>query len=146
MVKRGLNVRQTEKLAKKASAVPRAASSAPQKDSDTIALERDLSNLLGLEVEIKFRGAGGSLILHYRSLDQLDEVLQRLSHGAHGGGAPRDASAHVTGDGGAHYGSISDAEPLGPDGQGMGFSGDEDPAGTSDVDDVDDDAASGTRT
>jgi ParB family chromosome partitioning protein len=89
VVKRGLNVRQTEKLAKSSHGAPKIARKTPQKDTDTLALERDLSNLLGLDVEIKFHGAGGSLILHYRSLDQLDEVLQRLSHGSHGRGGAR---------------------------------------------------------
>lgn len=84
VVKRGLNVRQTEKLAKAGHGATRSVRKAPDKDVDTLALERDLTNLLGLDVEIKFSGAGGSLILHYRSLDQLDEVLHRLSHGSHG--------------------------------------------------------------
>lgn len=92
VVKRGLNVRQTEKLAKSGHGAPKSARKTPQKDTDTLALERDLSNLLGLDVEIKFHGAGGSLILHYRSLDQLDEVLQRLSHGSHGSRGARHPS------------------------------------------------------
>jgi ParB family chromosome partitioning protein len=56
-----------------------------EKDTDTLALERDLSNLLGLAVEVKLRAEGGALILHYRSLDQLDDILHRLSHGSRGG-------------------------------------------------------------
>ncbi len=96
VVKRGLNVRQTEKLAKSGVGAAKTVRRPPHKDTDTIALERDLSNLLGLEVEIKFQGAGGSLILHYRSLDQLDEVLQRLSHGAHGSRGARNSAADQT--------------------------------------------------
>jgi ParB family chromosome partitioning protein len=79
VVDRALNVRETEKLA---SAVrtepPRAARRPPTKDPDTVALERDLGNLLGLAVEIRFRGSGGSLLLHYTSVDQLDDILRRL--------------------------------------------------------------------
>ncbi len=80
VVRRGLNVRQTEKLAqaKKAKAKPRA----PRKDTDTIALERDLSALLGLKAEIRLRGDAGTLTLHYNSLEQLDDILNRLSHAA----------------------------------------------------------------
>ena len=46
---------------------------------NTVALERDLSAVLGLAVEIRFRGQGGTLILHYQSLDQLDDILLRLN-------------------------------------------------------------------
>ena len=85
VVERGLNVRQTEALASAerpaASAPPR---KPPAKDADTVALERDLAALLGLAVEIRFRGSGGSLVLNYSSLDQLDDILHRLSHGTHG--------------------------------------------------------------
>ena len=84
VVKRGLNVRQTEQLAKldggEAAAPPRPAA----KDADTLALERDLGNLLGLAVEIKLRRKGGALVLNYSSLEQLDDILHRLSHGRHG--------------------------------------------------------------
>jgi ParB family chromosome partitioning protein len=84
VVKRGLNVRQTEQLAKldgSHAAAPRAAA----KDTDTLALERDLGNLLGLAVEIKLRRNGGALVLNYSSLEQLDDILHRLSQGRHGG-------------------------------------------------------------
>ncbi len=80
----GLNVRQTEKLVRDASA--KAAKPRPprQKDADTIALERDLTNLLGLKVEIDDKGGKGSVRVHYKTLEQLDDILSRLSHGAHG--------------------------------------------------------------
>ena len=50
-----------------------------EKDADTIALERDLSNMLGLEVAIEFYGKGGSLMIRYETLEQLDDVLHRLN-------------------------------------------------------------------
>jgi ParB family chromosome partitioning protein len=84
VVAKGLNVRQAERLvqgarvpAAKVSAVAKPA--APVKDADTAALERDLSALLGLKVTISFQGQGGSLTIHYQTLEQLDDVLQRLS-------------------------------------------------------------------
>ncbi len=80
IVKQGLNVRQTERLVqrqKEARGEPGRKSS-PAKDPDTIALETDLSGLLGLKVSINFRGAGGELVIHYNTLDQLDEVLRRI--------------------------------------------------------------------
>ncbi len=76
VVGRGLNVRQAERLAR--GAKPRRP--AP-KDADTQAIERDLASLLGLKVEIRHRDEGGTLKLHYTSLEQLDDVLHRLSHG-----------------------------------------------------------------
>jgi ParB family chromosome partitioning protein len=81
VVKQGLNVRQTEKLIQsgRPSAKPaKAPPPPPPKDANTLALERDLSNLLGLKVSITFRGGAGELIIHYQTLDQLDDVLRRL--------------------------------------------------------------------
>lgn len=71
---RGLSVRQTEALAKApaAGAVPRPVR---QKDPETATLERDLSERLGLKVEIAYDGKGGCVRIHYRDLDQLDAVL-----------------------------------------------------------------------
>src|SRR5438876_3306282 len=75
----GLNVRQVEALAKeRASSCRRAATTRAVKNADTIALERRVSDALGLSVAIDHRGEGGVLRIHYRSLDQLDDVLRRL--------------------------------------------------------------------
>jgi ParB family chromosome partitioning protein len=87
VVAKGLSVRQTEKLAQaeggKAARAPASGGGKVRddehKDPDTLALERDLSNLLGLKVSIKFNGEGGELVIHYRTLEQLDDVLHRLS-------------------------------------------------------------------
>ena len=49
------------------------------KDADTLALERDLSNMLGLKVSIDFHGQGGALKIAYDTLEQLDNVLHRLT-------------------------------------------------------------------
>ena len=91
VVDRGLNVRQTERMA---SAVrgepPGSRRRAAAKDADTLALERSLGNLLGLSVEIRFAGSGGALVLHYTSLDQLDDILHRLRQG--GAPAARDGT------------------------------------------------------
>ena len=48
------------------------------KDADTRALERRLSDALGLEVSVDHRGEGGTLRIKYRDLDQLDAVLKKL--------------------------------------------------------------------
>ncbi len=89
VVKGGLNVRQTEKLARAQGVPSRASRPLRQKDADTVALEKDLANILGLKVDINFKGESGSLTVHYSSLEQLDDILQRLGrttevpHGEH---------------------------------------------------------------
>ncbi|WP_026986807.1 ParB/RepB/Spo0J family partition protein [Fodinicurvata fenggangensis] len=97
VVRRGLTVRDTERLVssrkagagetdaqgKSASATRKAGSNktSAAKDADTLALERDLSSLLGLKVNIELHGngEGGVLTVHYDTLDQLDDVLRRLN-------------------------------------------------------------------
>jgi len=79
IVDRGLNVRQVEALAKqRAKGAGRAVKKRAIKNADTVALERRLSNALGLAVTIDHRSKGGVLQVNYRSLDQLDEVVRRL--------------------------------------------------------------------
>lgn len=84
VAEKGLSVRETERLAgetKAPSSKQRSSGGArPQeKDADTLALERDLSTMLGLRVTIDLRGQGGTLGIHYNTLEQLDDVLHRLS-------------------------------------------------------------------
>ncbi|WP_113772004.1 ParB/RepB/Spo0J family partition protein [Kiloniella litopenaei] len=94
---KGLSVRETERLAKAMknelkependqtqlkkpiTSSKIKPSSGPQKDADTLALERDLSNMLGLKVSIDFHGQGGALKISYDTLEQLDNVLHRLT-------------------------------------------------------------------
>ncbi len=63
-----------------------------EKDEDTIALEQELSLSLGMNVVIDGAGPSGELRISYKSLDQLDELLHKLSHGGgnHGGGVRLD--------------------------------------------------------
>ena len=85
VVKSGLNVRQTERLASKVDAPKPASKPASDKDANTIALENDLSTLLGLKIDIEPKGHSGKLVINYQSLEQLDDILHRLTDGAHGG-------------------------------------------------------------
>jgi ParB family chromosome partitioning protein len=48
------------------------------KDADTRALEKTLSDALGLAVEIDHKGNGGAVTVTYKTLEQLDEVCRRL--------------------------------------------------------------------
>jgi len=78
---KGLSVREAERLAQKAKSPPSPPKSAASahKDPDTLALEKDLSNLLGLRVTIRGAGESGELAIAYKTLEQLDEVLKRLT-------------------------------------------------------------------
>lgn len=87
VISKGLSVRQTEKLAADRKGVeqqsrPRTASiKGGEKDADTIALENDMTNALGMRVTIDSPdGKSGKLSIEFKSLDQLDEVLHRLAH------------------------------------------------------------------
>ena len=97
VVKKGLNVRQTERLVKKEQRQKDSPPKAAYKDVDTLALERDLANLLGLKVGIKFKGGGGSLTVHYDSLEQLDDILLRLGKGGIPAAAPGKTADKPTG-------------------------------------------------
>ncbi|SDW12094.1 ParB/RepB/Spo0J family partition protein [Roseicitreum antarcticum] len=82
VVARGLNVRETETLARgpidKSVRKPRDRKS--DKDADTVVLEQDLSANLGMAVEIDHRAGGeGQIIIRYQRLDQLDQLCQLLS-------------------------------------------------------------------
>ncbi|WP_454885834.1 ParB/RepB/Spo0J family partition protein [Sphingomonas oryzagri] len=81
VIRRGLSVRETERLARteKGPRIARVAKSAPAPDADIAALERQLGDMLGLAVKIAHNGEGGTVTLSYSSLDQLDMVCQRLS-------------------------------------------------------------------
>jgi len=83
VVAKGLTVRQTEQLARKAGASPKqpARPKAREKDADTRMLEGDLSAAIGMSVRIEHAGAdgGGELRIRYRSLEDLDRLCQSLS-------------------------------------------------------------------
>jgi ParB family chromosome partitioning protein len=79
----GLNVRDTEALARKAAGAPSRprppSAPAAGKDADTLALENDLAEILGLEVQILDKGGVGEVRVRYATLEQLDELCRRLS-------------------------------------------------------------------
>jgi ParB family chromosome partitioning protein len=82
VVERDLSVRETEKLAREAK--PRAAGKGGERsggtaNADIVALERQLGDVLGLNVKINFGEKGGALTLAYSTLDQLDMICQRLT-------------------------------------------------------------------
>ncbi|MBY3751757.1 ParB/RepB/Spo0J family partition protein [Azospirillum formosense] len=86
VVKRGLNVRQTEDLMRGSAPVKTkkpggrggVATDPTLKDVDLVNLEEEISARIGLKVAITPQGKGGSITIHYQTLDQLDDVLRRL--------------------------------------------------------------------
>lgn len=78
----GLSVRETERLAARSKAAPApAARRRPAADADIRAVERDVSAALGLKVSVKPSGKGGALTISYGSLEQLEDVISRLTRG-----------------------------------------------------------------
>jgi ParB family chromosome partitioning protein len=76
IVSGALNVRQAERKAR----APRGKHKLRGKDADTKALETNISNALGMVVEIDHRGERGGMVkVHYKTLEQLDDLIRRLS-------------------------------------------------------------------
>jgi ParB family transcriptional regulator, chromosome partitioning protein len=80
IVEQDLNVRAVEALVAKGGGGSTKARKAREKDPDTRAFEKELSDVLGLQVEIK-RGSGesGNLTIKYGNFDQLDYIRMRLT-------------------------------------------------------------------
>jgi ParB family transcriptional regulator, chromosome partitioning protein len=83
IIKSGLSVRQTEALARQAAEGPKTAKAKPALDrsADTVALEQDLGDALGLKVEVRDKGGKGELVIRYGALEQLDDLCRRLTRG-----------------------------------------------------------------
>ncbi|MGE3146181.1 MAG: ParB/RepB/Spo0J family partition protein [Pseudorhodoplanes sp.] len=85
IVSKGLNVRQIEAVRQEQQARSTGKKGKvkvrTRKDPDTVALEKRLSDSLGLAVDIAHRGRGGSIRIRYKTLEQLDEVTERLERG-----------------------------------------------------------------
>jgi ParB family chromosome partitioning protein len=83
VIRDGLSVRDTERLAKQAKGGVKRPGPIEYKGSgaDTEALERQLSDLLGLKVAIAHSPKGGTVTIGYSTLDQLDLICQRLNGG-----------------------------------------------------------------
>lgn len=81
VLRRGLSVRETEKLARDGKPTRQRPLPIEYKGAhaDIAALERQLGDMLGLKVSIKHSPKGGQVTLGYTTLDQLDMICQRLS-------------------------------------------------------------------
>ena len=81
VIGKGLSVRQTESLARTGLTARKRQKSKPGKDSDTRALEADLSANLGMKVSIDHRAGteSGQILISYKTLDDLDDLCRLLS-------------------------------------------------------------------
>lgn len=88
IVRDGLSVRQAEEEARRQkrksgpssdSGASRVRGAGSAVNADIQALERQLGDILGLRVQVTNKGQGGTVSLHYSTLDQLDMICQRLS-------------------------------------------------------------------
>lgn len=81
IIEKGLTVRDAEAMAQEDAAeagrAPKKKARA-EKDSDTLALEKELTDRLGLIVTIDHKSPGGQIVIRYATLEQLDGVCQRL--------------------------------------------------------------------
>ncbi|WEK04202.1 MAG: ParB/RepB/Spo0J family partition protein [Candidatus Devosia phytovorans] len=76
----GLSVREAEALSQQRDIPPKKVTVSPaERDSDTVALERRLSDALGLSVSLAHSERGGKLEIRYKTLEQLDGLCVRLT-------------------------------------------------------------------
>jgi ParB family transcriptional regulator, chromosome partitioning protein len=83
VVTQGLTVRDVERIAQsqlEKANVPLETKSKVEKDTDTKALEKALSDVTGLSVSIDHKSGGGILSIRYKTLEQLDALCRRLRH------------------------------------------------------------------
>ncbi|MGO9391428.1 ParB/RepB/Spo0J family partition protein [Rhodoblastus sp.] len=80
IVDEGLSVRDVERLVQERAPADSKSKSKVEieKDPDTRALEKLLTDLLGLAVKITHRGENGDVQIRYKSLEQLDLLCKRL--------------------------------------------------------------------
>lgn len=90
IIEKGLSVRQAERLVMSEGGKKPRKTTLPtfkktetvyKKDSDLLALETELTNMLQTPVSIKWTGKGGEVVILYDGLEKLDFILQRLTSG-----------------------------------------------------------------
>lgn len=83
VVREGLSVRQTEALVQNSGEAKKSSGkTSVSKDADTRAAEEELKEVLGLKVELRpGKGEKGELRIRYSTLEQLEDVRERLMRG-----------------------------------------------------------------
>lgn len=81
VIKKGLSVRETERLVKRMleGPKPKAEKKAPAQSADIRRLEMEVSEKLGAKVSVNHTSKGaGKLVINYNSLDELDGILKHI--------------------------------------------------------------------
>lgn len=79
ILKRNLNVRQTEDLVRRLSGERRRKRSAPQPSPEIVDIEEKLRQSLGTRVTLKKGPRGGSIVIRFFSDEELDALINRLT-------------------------------------------------------------------
>ena len=79
IVDEGLSVREAEALSQQRETAPKKRNAAVERDSDTVSLERRLSDALGLSVSLNHGERGGKIEIRYKTMEQLDGICHRLT-------------------------------------------------------------------
>jgi len=81
IVSGGLSVREAEAMSQQRDIAgsKKPSASANERDADTVALERRLSDALGLSVSLAHGDRGGKLEIRYKTLEQLDGICLKLT-------------------------------------------------------------------
>ena len=80
VVRDGLSVRKTEMLIKRLKKKEQGIKSEVPRSADILSLETKLSDQLGASVKIKhLRSGGGSLVVKYNDIDELEGILRHIS-------------------------------------------------------------------
>ena len=79
MVKRGLNVRQTEELVRRLLGLRQQEQRPAREMAPEIrALEAQFREALGTKVNLTRKGAGGRIVIHFYSEEELDALYERI--------------------------------------------------------------------
>jgi ParB family chromosome partitioning protein len=77
IIRLGLSVREAEQLSRDEPVTKH--TTTPERDANIVSLERQISDALGLKVQVKDRAQkGGEIIITYKNGDQLDLVCRKL--------------------------------------------------------------------
>lgn len=81
IVQNDLSVREAEAIMRRLKKGEPLRPRAKVKDADTRAIEKKLSEALGLEVDIKHKNPSGQLVIRYKTAEQLEGLIRRLPQG-----------------------------------------------------------------
>lgn len=83
IIDKGLSVREAEALSQQREPIRPKPREETSRDADTVALERRLSDALGLSVSLNHSEKGGKVEIRYKTLEQLDNICGKLTGQIH---------------------------------------------------------------